>query len=120
MQHGGRGELSIGSTKTGKGRRVVLPAFLADELAAHLSTTYTKVTKPTDPLFAGEFKADTYHRHNNFYLRHFKPAVKAALPPEKHALRFHDLRHTAASLALSVPAPTFTWSRRCWATQASR
>jgi integrase len=31
--------------------------------------------------------------------RRFKPAVKSALP-HKSALRFHDLRHTAASLAI--------------------
>ncbi len=41
-------------------------------------------------------------RHGNFYARHFKPAVKRSLPPEKHGLRFHDLRHTAASLMISV------------------
>lgn len=30
-----------------------------------------------------------------------KPAVRAALPPRLHRLRFHDLRHTAATLALA-------------------
>jgi integrase len=35
-------------------------------------------------------------RHHNLYMRHFKPAVTDAwLEP---ALRFHDLRHTAAIL----------------------
>lgn len=38
-------------------------------------------------------------RHNTFYLYVFKPAVKAAgLPPET---RFHDLRHTYASLMIA-------------------
>ena len=32
----------------------------------------------------------------------FRPAVKAALPKSKHPLRWHDLRHTAASLSLAV------------------
>jgi hypothetical protein len=54
-------------------------------------------------------------RHNLFYKRVFKPAVKgrkaterkpaieAALPERLHALRWHDLRHTCASLSLAVP-----------------
>jgi integrase len=54
-------------------------------------------------------------RHGNFYRRVFKPMLvgdednedpkkrrKAALPKELHALRWHDLRHTAASLSLAV------------------
>jgi integrase len=41
-------------------------------------------------------------RHNLFYKRVFKPAVRAALPAELHALRFHDLRHTAAALSLAA------------------
>lgn len=36
--------------------------------------------------------------------RHFKPAVEKALPAEKHGLRFHDLRHTAASLSIAAGA----------------
>lgn len=35
----------------------------------------------------------------------FKPAVRAALPPRLHGFRFHDLRHTAATLALAGGAP---------------
>jgi integrase len=40
-------------------------------------------------------------RQTNFYRRIYKPAVRE-VAPAKSALRFHDLRHTAASLALSV------------------
>jgi integrase len=43
-------------------------------------------------------------RHGNFYRRHWRKAVKAALPAEKHALRFHDLRHTCASLLIAAGA----------------
>jgi integrase len=43
-------------------------------------------------------------RHNLFYRRHFRPAAKAALPPEKEALRFHDLRHTYAAMLISTGA----------------
>ncbi len=34
----------------------------------------------------------------------FGPAVRAALPEAKHALRFHDLRHTCASLLIAAGA----------------
>ncbi len=43
-------------------------------------------------------------RHNLFYRRHFRPAAQHALPPEKVGLRFHDLRHTCASLAIAAGA----------------
>jgi len=43
-------------------------------------------------------------RHDNFYKRHFKPAVKAVLPMEKHGLRFHDLRHTCAAMLIAEGA----------------
>src|SRR6266540_3335990 len=41
-------------------------------------------------------------RHNLFCRRHFKTAVKRALPAAKHGLRFHDLRHTCASLLIAA------------------
>ncbi len=33
----------------------------------------------------------------------FKPGVRAALPARLNGLRWHDLRHTAAALALATP-----------------
>lgn len=41
-------------------------------------------------------------RHKNFYRRFFKPAVAAAGLPD--GLRFHDLRHTCASLLIALGA----------------
>ncbi len=51
-------------------------------------------------------------RHGNFYRRHFRPTVvgdpengiPAALPERLHGLRFHDLRHTCASLLIAEGA----------------
>ena len=43
-------------------------------------------------------------RHNAFRQRHFKPAVERVLPAEKYGPRFHDLRHTCASLSVAAGA----------------
>jgi hypothetical protein len=43
-------------------------------------------------------------QHRLFYRRHFKPAVRLSLPPAKAGLRFHDLRHTCASLLIAAGA----------------
>ena len=48
-------------------------------------------------------------RHRNFMRRHFRPAVERAGLPE--ALRFHDLRHTFASLLLADRTPIEVVSR---------
>jgi integrase len=44
----------------------------------------------------------------NLVDRYFKPSIKAAGVPE---IRFHDLRHTAASIMLSRGVPIFTVSK---------
>jgi integrase len=41
-------------------------------------------------------------RRNNFYTRHFKPALRGAGPDEM--VRFHDRRHSAASIAIAMEA----------------
>lgn len=41
-------------------------------------------------------------RHGPFYKRVFRPAPVKALPDRLHALRWHDLRPTCASLSLAV------------------
>jgi len=38
------------------------------------------------------------------YNRYFRRAVVDALPAAKHSLRFHDLRHTCASLSIASGA----------------
>lgn len=41
-------------------------------------------------------------RRNNFYTRQFKPALRRAGLDER--VRFHDLRHSAASIAIAMGA----------------
>lgn len=94
------GQLVFGPTKTGKRRQVALPSFLGDMLAEHLKGH--SQAAPDGLVFTGPGGGPL--RHHNFYLRHFKPAVALALAPEKHALRFHDLRHTCASLLIAAGA----------------
>ncbi len=92
-----RGRLMFGPTKTYSRRTVRLPSFLCDLLATHLTEL------PEDPealVFANESGGPM--RHNLFYARHFKPAVRAAGLPDR--LRFHDLRHTCAALLIAQGA----------------
>jgi integrase len=93
------GHLHFGSTKTAKARRVGMPKFLIDMLSQYLEGLDGG---PDGLVFRGPDGGPL--RHANFYQRHFKPAVATALPPEKHGLRFHDLRHTCASLLIAAGA----------------
>lgn len=93
------GHLIFGSTKTAKTRRVGMPKFLVGMFSKHLEA----LGGGRDALvFTGPDGGPL--RHHNMYLRHFKPAVRAALPSDKHGLRFHDLRHTCASLLIAAGA----------------
>jgi integrase len=70
-----------------------MPRFLAEELAACLTTTSEAL------LFADE--RGSYLRNTNWRRRAFAPAVvRAKLTP----LRVHDLRHTAGSLSIYAGA----------------
>lgn len=86
------GKLYIQATKTYARRAVPLPAFLCERLAPVIEGR-----GPDEYLFPGPRGGPL--RHNNFYGRHFKPAVVAAgLNPK---VRFHDLRHTYASMLIA-------------------
>jgi integrase len=103
------GRLEFGETKTHTQRQVSLPNFLRDMLREHLAQPLAG-----DGADALVFPSKTGQplRHNLFYRRHFKrtvmgdPAkgIPGALPAAKHGLRFHDLRHTCASLSIAAGA----------------
>jgi integrase len=94
------GHQHFGPTKTHDSRTVSLPAFLRAMLNDHLAAL------PPGTPEALVFPSQTGKplRHDLFYGRHFKPAVRKALPADKHGLRFHDLRHTCASLSIAAGA----------------
>lgn len=91
--------LIFGPTKNGRPRRLGIPKFLSDMLTAHLEG----IEGGSDALVFTSSRGGPM-RHGNFYRRHFKPAVRAALPAEKEGLRFHDLRHTCAALLIAAGA----------------
>jgi len=112
------GVLEIGEVKTPASRRTVtLPASVTTLLREHLAKTQEQggpASADADALVFSS-KMGKPLRHRLFYRRHFKPAVAGyskpdgtvvpgALPAAKHGLRFHDLRHTAASLAIHAGA----------------
>ena len=80
------------TTKTGRSRVLPIPKFLADLLAAYLAAN---PRAHTSPLF------DLPEGHNSWYTKVFNPAKRRAGFP---TLRFHDLRHTAASLMIDSGA----------------
>jgi integrase len=97
------GELHEGTTKTDRVRVVGVPGVLRDALREHLATVHgTATPPPAARVFPGDKGGPL--RMANVYRRHFKPAVRAALPESLHGLRFHDLRHTCASLLIGLGA----------------
>jgi integrase len=95
------GRLVFGEPKSAASRRTVgLPKSIRDMLAEHVAMASPGGNGPDDLVFTTPTGRPI--RHNQFYSRVFKPAVRRALPETKHKLRFHDLRHTCASLSLAV------------------
>jgi integrase len=92
------GELIIGPPKTRAGvRTLALPQFLIDELETHLSKYGT--SDPDGRLFSGE-KGGPLRRH--VLQKHWNAAREAVELPA--GFRFHDLRHTANTLAAGTGA----------------
>jgi integrase len=90
-------ERVTGPTKTYETRTVRLPRFLREELAAYLAG---RPHGPDELLFTGARGGELIH--NSFYQHRFRPAAaRAGLDPVP---RFHDLRHTCASLLIAQGA----------------
>lgn len=99
-------------TKTYEARSVPLTRSVAKELTEHLKG------RPQDPnafVFTSPGGGALYY--DNFYNRHFKPAVQAMIDEDEKRLipettRFHDLRHTYATLLIAAGANPLTVKQR--------
>lgn len=93
------GVLEIDAPKTDAGRRsVALPALAVDELERHLRANVEPLA--TSLVFTAA--EGGYIRRSNFRRRVWVPATEAVGVP---GFRFHDLRHTGATLAAATGAP---------------
>lgn len=90
--------LIFGPTKTHEQRSVKLPQAINQLLVKQLTERSPAGNGPDDLVFVTSTGKPM--RHGIFYRRFFKPAVRDALPAHKHGFRFHDLRHTCASLLI--------------------
>ncbi len=88
------GEVSYGTPKSHQHRSVPIPRSLVDDLALHVVGR-----GPDDLVFTSPRGAPL--RNHNFRARVFDPAAAAIGVPQ---LTPHDLRHTAASLAIQAVA----------------
>ena len=90
------GTMQVGPPKTGE-RTITVPSFIADVMAEQIA----RYPDPEGYVFGAPGGGPLWRR-SNFSRRIFQPAVeRAGLAP----LRLHDLRHTAASLAIEAGAP---------------
>jgi integrase len=89
------GTMHVGPPKTGE-RTITLPTFLADVLAEQIARY-----PDAEGYVFGAPGGGPHWRRSNFSRRIFQPAVeRAGLAP----FRIHDLRHSAASLAIEAGA----------------
>ncbi len=93
-----KGKLSLAEPKTAKGRRLVaLPAQAVTALAEHRKRMMVEGLAGADRVFCNTEGAPL--RRPDFHRRSFKPLLKRAGLPN---IRFHDLRHTSATLMLGA------------------
>ena len=90
------GKLRLKQTKTGNSRRIDLPPFAVDALRDH------RVAMLTEGHIKGQVfcaPAGGFIRKGNLYDRSFLPLLEEAGVPR---IRFHDMRHTCATLLLQA------------------
>lgn len=90
-------ELAEPKTAAGR-RRIDLPKSVVTIVVAHrVRMTSEKHAQPDSPMFCAAHGGPL--QHNNLVNRSFKPLLeRAGLPP----IRFHDLRHTSATMLLGL------------------
>jgi integrase len=97
----------LGPVKTKAGKRDIhMPEHIKRLMTEHLASV---AADPEAFVFATPDRRPV--RQSDFYKKVFKPAVRRVLP-HKSQLRFHDLRHTAASFILAVHPNLFLVMQR--------
>jgi integrase len=92
------GELFVSEPKTAKGRRRIdLPKMAVDALWRHKKRMLVEGFAAVEWVFCNSHGGPL--RRSHFHANDFKPLLKRAKLP---AIRFHDLRHTSATLLLSA------------------
>lgn len=92
------GKLSLAEPKTPKSRRRVdIPLFVVEALTAHRAQSVREGFASKPWVFCNSTGGPL--RRTHFQTNHFKPLLTAAEIPE---IRFHDLRHTSATLLLAA------------------
>jgi integrase len=98
--------------KTYEVRSVPMPLSIAEQMREHLKT------RPSDPdAFVFTMVEGDPIRHSIMYNRHWKRALKQSVDPQGNQLvplntRFHDLRHTYATLLIAAGANPLTVKQR--------
>ena len=100
----------MGTTTTGKGRSIELLADVAEALREHRArqnAVRLAAREWDDPRIVFPNTLGRVNRRN-CVVRDFRPHLEEAGVPQ---VRFHDLRHTAATLMLQhgVPIPTVSY-----------
>jgi integrase len=92
------GQLFLTEPKTAKGRRCInLPAIAVEALEKHRELMQAEGHADVSWVFCDTQGGPL--RRSHFHARTFKPLLQAAGLP---SIRFHDLRHTSATLLLSA------------------
>ena len=91
------GQMTLAEPKTSRGRRRIdLPQMAVDALIRHKARMLAEGLASCKWVFCN--RAGGTLRRTHFHFLEFKPMLKLAKLPD---IRFHDLRHTSATLLLS-------------------